>query len=87
MVLRPQKESLVVPVDSNIVDDLRTESSSEGIPVQVAEQQLHGVMVGFGQILDQFLHSLNFVFGFFDLCSEEWQRFNNCTVSQFFTMR
>ncbi len=45
-----------------------------GVPVQVAEEQLHGVLVGFGQFLDQFLHSLNFVFGFFDLCSEKQQQ-------------
>lgn len=45
-----------------------------GVPVQVAEEQLHGVLVGFGQLLDQFLHSLNFVFRFFDLCSEKQQQ-------------
>lgn len=39
-----------------------------GLLVQVAEEKLHGVMVGFGQLLYQFLHSLNFLFGFFDLC-------------------
>lgn len=35
--------------------------------VQVAEQQLHGVLVGSGQLLNQFLHCLNFLFGFFHL--------------------
>ncbi len=39
-----------------------------GIPVQVAEEQLHGFPVGFRQLPNQFLHSLNFLFGFFDLC-------------------
>lgn len=43
-------------------------TSSAGVPEQVAEEHLHGVLVGFGQFLDQFLHGLNFEFGFFDLC-------------------
>lgn len=38
------------------------------IPVQMTEEHFHGVLVGFGQLLDQFLHNLNFVFGFFDSC-------------------
>lgn len=45
-----------------------------GVPEQVAEEHLHGVLVGFGQFLDQFLHCLNFEFGFFDLCSENQQQ-------------
>ena len=54
------------------------------VPVQVAEEQLHGVVVWFGQILDQFLHSLNFVTGFFDPCSEKRQQqvINMCQYVQ-----
>lgn len=54
-----------------------------GVPEQVAEEHLHGVLVGLRQLLDQFLHCLNFVFGFFDLCSEKQQQqyINVCIVS------
>lgn len=48
-------------------------SCISGVPEQVAEEHLHGVLVGFGQLLDQFLHFLNFVFGVFDFCSEKRQ--------------
>lgn len=40
----------------------------EGLLLQVAEKQFDGVMVGLRQLMDQFLHSLNFRFGFFNLC-------------------
>lgn len=43
---------------------------TSGVPLQMAEKQLHGVMVGFGQLLDQFLQRLNLLFGFFNFCPE-----------------
>lgn len=46
------------------------------LPVQVAEEQPHGVLVWFGQLLDQFLNSLNFMFVFFDFCSEKQKYLN-----------
>lgn len=47
-----------------------------GVPVQVAEEQPHGVLVWFGQLMDQFLNSLNFMFGFFDFCSKKQKQLN-----------
>lgn len=57
--------------------------TSVDVPVQVAEEQLHGVVVRFGQILDQFLHSLNFLTAFFDPCSEkrQQQEINMCNLN------
>lgn len=53
-----------------------------GVPVQVAEEHLHGVLVWFGQLMDQFLHSVNFMFGFFDFCSKKLQKQCNIQAHQ-----
>lgn len=52
----------------------------DGVPVQVTEQKLHCILVGFGQLLDQLLHCVNFVFGFFDPWLEKQQYLNMCMV-------
>lgn len=41
------------------------------IPPQVVEKQFNGVVVGFGKLMDQFLHSLNLLCGLLDFC---WHR-------------
>lgn len=42
----------------------------EDIPPQVVEEQFHGVVVGFGELMDQFLHGLNLLCGLPNFC---WQ--------------
>lgn len=42
-----------------------------GVPVQVAEQNLHGVLVGAWQLLDQLLHRLHLLLVVADFCSKE----------------
>lgn len=42
-----------------------------GVPEQVAEQNLHGVLVGTGQLLDQLLHRLHLLLVVPNFCSKE----------------
>ncbi len=45
------------------------------LPPQVLEEQFHGVVVGFGELMDQFLQGLNLLCGLPNFC---WQGEMKC---------